>query len=119
MAMILLGAIGVAVGLTLPRSATASALVLAVAVPSLAILVLGAESLAPMHGLHRVVRLPLRSAVSATLESYWSRVAGSARGIWGRTSGVASTPREDLDDDAVAWWGSSRAEGNIEGVGTR
>src|SRR5256885_1228787 len=80
--MIALGAIGVAVGLTLPRSTTASALILAVAVPSLATIALRAESFAPTHGLHHVVRLPMRSAVSATMESFWSRVVGTTRSIW-------------------------------------
>jgi hypothetical protein len=103
---IALAAIGVAVGLTLPRSTAVSALILAVALPGLASIAVRTESFAPMHGLHRVVRLPVRSAVSATLESWWSRVVGTIRAIWSRTHRVASVPRED--DEAQAWWGSPR-----------
>jgi hypothetical protein len=80
------GAIGVAVGLMFPRNDAASALILAVAFPILATTALRAGSFTCMHGLRRVVRLPMRSAISATLESYWSRVVGTTHSMWNRTS---------------------------------
>ena len=62
---IALGAIGVAIGLALPQSTTASALTLAVAASALALIALRADPVAPSHGLRHVVRLPFPAAVAA------------------------------------------------------
>ena len=64
-----LGAVGVAVGLALPRNPTASALTLVLAAGALAAIALHADSAAPSHGLRHVVRLPIRSAVAASVAS--------------------------------------------------
>jgi hypothetical protein len=97
-----LGAVGVAVGLALPRNPTASALTLVLAVGALAAIALRADSAAPSHGLRHVVRLPIRSAVSASVASLSSRVVGTFRVIWRSTP--SAVPDAKPDSDAQAWW---------------
>ena len=80
-----LGAVGVAVGLALPRNPTASTLTLVLAVGALAAIALRADSAAPSHGLRHVVRLPIRSAVAASVASLSSRVVGTLRVMWRTT----------------------------------
>jgi hypothetical protein len=78
------GLIGAGVGTTLPQSTSASVALFALAACCLATVAWHADSLAPLHGLHRVVRLPLSASIGATLESFGSRLAGSGRGALAR-----------------------------------
>jgi hypothetical protein len=95
MVMTSIGALGLGVGLALPRSTTASALLLAVAVLSLATIGVRAEFLAPSHGLDRVVRLSTSSAVSTAIDSFWSKMVGTAKAIRHR----ALPPPTSVGDD--------------------
>jgi hypothetical protein len=81
MVMTSIGALGLGVGLALPRSTTASAFVVAVAVLSLATIGVRAESRAPGHGLHHVVRLSAPSAISTALDSFRSKIVGTALAV--------------------------------------
>ena len=63
-----LAALGLALGMALPRSTLGSLLVFVAAASCALVVVIRDETLAPTHGLHRVIRLPLRTSVSATLE---------------------------------------------------
>jgi hypothetical protein len=107
-----IAAFGVAVGMTLPRSTPASVVVLAAAVMCAAFVATGAESIAPLHGLHRVVRLPWRRSLAATLASFASRVAGSARAWFRRAPQLTPIVLDEPDDEAEAWWGASSAPPN-------
>jgi hypothetical protein len=98
-----IGALGLGIGLALPRSTTAAVALLAVAVLSLATVGARADALAPSHGLNRVVRLSTTSAVSTGFDSCWSRIAGSARTLRERVSArLVGSPPELEDDVAVA-----------------
>ncbi len=107
---VLCAALGVGVGLLLPRSTAASVVLLASAAVCLAALALHAESFAPLHGLHRVVRLPFLRSISATFASFGARVVGSLRGL-SRLRPSSSSPivLDELDEDAAAWWGPAAA----------
>jgi hypothetical protein len=101
--MLSIGALGLGVGLALPRSATFSVLLLAVAVSSLVTIGVRADAVAPSHGLTRVVRLPTASAISATLESFRSRIVGTVDSLRHRGAprrAVAVHGHADAEDDA-------------------
>jgi hypothetical protein len=99
------GAIGIAIGLALPRSATASALVLVAAAATLALIALRADAVAPSHGLRYVVRLPFPEAAATSLDSFRSRLVGSARAAW-QWKPSALPAVEEADDETEAWWGA-------------
>jgi hypothetical protein len=101
-----LAALGMAIGSALPRSTTASVLILVAAIVTLVAIALRAESVAPSHGLQHIVRLPARAAVSASVESCRSRIVGTARNLWRRAPDAASAPDIETDDEAEAWWGA-------------
>jgi hypothetical protein len=110
-----LAGLGLAIGLALPRNPFASALLSSVAIAVLVLVALRGDAVAPTHGLRHVVRLPMHSAVSATLESFWSRFMGTLRalvraliGAMPRSTPVPLELDEELDDDAAAWWGPPR-----------
>jgi hypothetical protein len=96
------GAVGLGVGLALPRSTTASVLLLAVAVSSLATIGARADSLAPGHGLNRVVRLSPTSAVSTAFDSFRSRIVGTVHIIRERVSLQLAGSAQDLEPVADA-----------------
>src|SRR6478672_1396868 len=73
-----IGVLGLGVGLALPRSITASVVLLAVAVLCLGTIGARADVLAPSHGLNRVVRLSTTSAISTAFDSFRSRIVGTA-----------------------------------------
>jgi hypothetical protein len=101
--MMSVAALGLGVGLALPRSATLSVLLLALAVASLVTIGVRAEAVAPSHGLTRVVRLPTASAISATLDSFRSRIVGTVDSLRHRGAprrAVAVHGRADAEDDA-------------------
>src|SRR5437764_3823114 len=77
--VIALAGLGMALGLALPRNPLASALLSSAAVAVLVVIALRRDAVAPTHGLRHVVRLPVQSAVSATLESLRSRFVGTIR----------------------------------------
>jgi hypothetical protein len=78
-------ALGLGTGLALPRHVAAAAALVTAAVVALVVLWARAEARAPSHGLTHVVRLPMSAAVGASIQSLWSRVAGTARAIGART----------------------------------
>src|SRR5690348_15970066 len=80
-----LAALGLALGMALPRSMLASVVILVVAVCCAAIVVMSEDAVASTHGLRRVIRFPLRTRVSATLESFWSRVTGTVGAVFARS----------------------------------
>jgi hypothetical protein len=92
-----IGALGLGVGLALPRNITASALLLAAAVLSLATIGARAEALAPSHGLNRVVRLSTISAISAALDSFRSRIVGTAHALRHRAALQPAGSAHDLE----------------------
>jgi hypothetical protein len=100
----------VAIGMSLPHSTTASVLLFVAAACCLVIVVMRDEARAPLHGLHRVIRLPFSSALSATLASFWSRVRGSARAVLGRRMQPTPLVLDEADDEAEAWWGRAAAD---------
>ena len=93
----------------LPRSTTASVVLLASAAVCLAAVALHAESFAPLHGLHRVVRLPLLRSISATVASFSARVVGSLRALRHLRPTPSAIVLDELDEDAAAWWGTTAA----------
>ena len=99
----------VAVGMSLPHSTTASVLLFLAAGGCIVIVVMRDESRAPLHGLHRVVRLPLLAALSATLASFWSRITGSAHALVGRRMQPTPIVLDEPDDEAEARWGPTAA----------
>ena len=99
----------VAIGMSLPDSTTASVLLFVAAGGCLLIVVMRDEARAPLHGLHRVVRLPLFVATSATLASFWSRLSGSARAVVGERMQPTPIVLDEPDDEAEAWWGPTAA----------
>jgi hypothetical protein len=76
-----IGMLGLGLGLALPRSTPASALLLVVAVLSLVAITARADSVAPSHGLKGVIRLPTTAAISTSLESFRARVVGTTHAI--------------------------------------
>ncbi len=102
--------LGIAVGLALPQSTTAAfVLVLCVASCMAVVTIRGTEH-APMHGLHQVVRPPLRASLSITLESIWSRAVGSAHAIARIRPHPVPLVLDEADDESAAWWGPSAAD---------
>jgi hypothetical protein len=95
----------VAIGMSLPHSTTASVLLFVAAGGCLVIVVMRDEARAPLHGLHRVVRLPFAAALAATAASFWSRVTGSLRAVLGRRMQPTPILLDEPDDEAEAWWG--------------
>ena len=113
LAIIALAGLGVAIGLALPRNPFASALLSCAAIAVLAVIALRDDAVAPTHGLHHVVRLPMRSALSATVEPFRSRFVGTLRarsralvGALPRSTPVPLDLEDELDDEAAAWWGA-------------
>ena len=94
--------IGVALGVALPQDMDASFVLLAVASGCVVLVATRRESVAAHHGLYRPVRLPVRTAISATFGSFRSRITGTARATFGRPPEV---PAQEPDDEAEAWWG--------------
>ena len=76
-----IGLLGLGVGLALPRSVPLSALLVVVAVVSLVAVTTRTDALAPSHSLSGVVRLPTTAALSATLDSFRSRIVGTTHGL--------------------------------------
>ena len=106
-----LAALGLALGMALPRSTLGSLLVFVAAASCALVVVMRDETLAPTHGLHRVIRLPLRTSVSATLESFWSRVVGTVHAVVvTRAPKPVALALDEPDEEAEAWWGSRSAE---------
>jgi hypothetical protein len=105
-----LAALGLALGMALPRSTTGSLLVFVAAASCALIVVMRDDALAPTHGLRRVIRLPLRRSVSATLESFWSRVVGTVRAVVARRPKPVALVLDEADEDAEAWWGPRSTE---------
>ncbi len=101
-----LAAFGFALGMALPRNALASGLAFVAAMCCVLVVVMRDDSIAPIHGLHRVIRLPLRQSVSATLDSFWSRIVGTARAVFTRTPRPAAVALDEPDDESEAWWGN-------------
>jgi hypothetical protein len=95
-----IGALGLGVGLVLPRSTAASVVLLAVAALCLGAIGARAEFRAPSHGLNRVVRLSTRSATSAAVDSFRSRIIGSARTIRARVSLQLAGSAPELEQGA-------------------
>ena len=60
--------------------------------------------------MHRVIRLPFRTSVSATLESFWSRLVGTVRAVVTRTPKPVALALDERDEEAEAWWGPRSAE---------
>jgi hypothetical protein len=114
LAIIALAGLGLAIGLALPRNTLASALLSSMAIAVLVVIALRGDDFAPTHGLRHVVRLPMPSAVSATLESFWSRFVGTVRGLLRalfhalpRSTPVPLDLDDEIDEEAAAWWGPS------------
>jgi hypothetical protein len=76
-----IGLLGLGVGLALPRSAPMSAFLVVVAVVSLVGITARADTRAPSHSLSGVVRLPTTAAISASVESFRARIAGTAHAL--------------------------------------
>jgi hypothetical protein len=95
-----IGALGLGIGLALPRSITASVVLLAVAVVCLGAIGARADFVAPSHGLNRVVRLSTASAISTTFDSFRSRIVGTARTIRERVSLQLPGSARDLEQGA-------------------
>jgi hypothetical protein len=99
-----IGALGLGVGLALPRSTTASVLLLAMALLGLASIGARAEFVAPSHGLTRVVRLPTTTAISAAFDSFRSKIVGTVHTIQHRAalqSAGSALDREQGADELV------------------
>jgi hypothetical protein len=96
---------GIAVGLALPQSTTAALVLVVCAACCAAIVTMRDDQRAPLHGLHEVVRLPLRHSISLTLASFWSRVVGTARSLTRRPPELVPIVLDEPDDEAEAWWG--------------
>lgn len=100
---------GVAIGMTLPSNAPASIALFTAAVACVAIVATRAEAVAPMHGLHRVVRLPFRRSLATTVASFAARVVGSVHALLPRRLELTPIVLDEADDEAEAWWGASSA----------
>jgi hypothetical protein len=98
--------IGIGVGMSLPHDHTATIVLLVASVACLVLVGGRDESVAPLHGLRRVVRLPLRAAIGATLASFRARLGGSLRAV-----GAKLRPEppplvlDEPDEESAAWWG--------------
>lgn len=99
----------VALGMVLPRSSPATVALIVVALSWLAFVALTDERIAPLHGLHRVVRLPVFTSIGATVASFRSRLAGSVRAVAGARLRPNAVVLDECDDDAAAWWGPHAA----------
>jgi hypothetical protein len=97
--------LGVALGMMLPHNRIVFFALLGVAAICVVIVIARDETHAPLHGLHRVVRLPLRRSVATTGASLRSRAAGSARAVLGSRRTPAPIVLDEPDDEAAAWWG--------------
>lgn len=75
---------GLAVGTALPRNATATIALGSLAACGLVVVVLRREAVAPLHGLHHVVRLHPAATIGAAAASYGARIVGSAHAVAGR-----------------------------------
>jgi hypothetical protein len=93
--------------MALPRSAPASIALFVLATCCLVMLALCHESVAPLHGLHRVVRLPLRRSLAATLASFASRVVGTVHALVPHRHELTPIVLDEPDEDAAEWWGPS------------
>jgi hypothetical protein len=93
-----IGALGLGVGLALPRSVTASVFLLAVALASLVTIGVRVGARAPRHSMTQVVRLPTAAAVSATVDSFRSRIIGTARAIRDRVQPQPAAESHDHDE---------------------
>ena len=100
---------GVAIGTALPQSTTASLVLLAAAACCLVIVTVRDPSLAPLHGLHRVVRLPLRRSVAVAVESLTSRLVGTLRAAFSRRPKPTPILLDEPDEEADEWWGATAA----------
>jgi hypothetical protein len=98
--------IGVAAGNALPQSTTASLALLAAAVCCLALVAMRDPSRAPLHGLHRVVRLPLRTSLGAMVESFTSRLVGTLHAVFSGRLQPTPLVLDEPDDEAEEWWGA-------------
>jgi hypothetical protein len=67
-------------------------------------------ALAPTHGLRRVIRLPFPTSMSATLESFRSRLVGTLRAVVARPPEPVVLVLDEPDEEAEAWWGSRSPE---------
>lgn len=101
-----LAAFGFALGMALPQSTLVSGLTFVAALCCVLVVVMRSESVAPIHGLRRPVRLPFHRSVSATLESFWSRIVGTVRDVFTRTPRPVALALDEPDDEAAAWWGN-------------
>jgi hypothetical protein len=104
----------VALGMWLPRNRTASVLLFAAAGCCLVVLVLLDDARAPLHGIRQVVRLPLRRSLSATFESFWSRLTGTLRASVLRRMEPTPIVLDEADDEAAAWWGPTATTAHAE-----
>mgnify|MGYP000873098681 CR=1 FL=1 len=98
-------ATGVAIGMTLPHSTTASVALLGGAAACLVLVAVRRDAVAPLHGLHRIVRLPFGTSVAATFASLWSRVAGSVGAVAQLRPRPTPLVLDEPDDEADEWWG--------------
>jgi hypothetical protein len=104
------GLLCVALGMALPHNATASVLLFAAAAGCLVVLVMRDERRAPLHGLRRVVRLPLFRSVGATAASFRARTAGTFRAVVRQRFQPTPIALDEADDEAEAWWGASNTD---------
>ena len=95
----------VALGMWLPRNRTASVLLFAAAGCCLVVLLLLDDARAPLHGIRRVVRLPLRRSLAVSFESFWSRLTGTVRASLLRRMEPTPSVLAEADDEAAAGWG--------------
>ena len=112
-----IGALGLGVGMTMPRNTIVAAVVLAAAAVSLTIMWARAEHRAPSRGLTRVVRLPTKMAVGAALDASRSRITGTARATWARVwparhEAVDAVDEADEEPDEEFWHFDVRADLN-------
>jgi len=101
--------IGIAVGTALPQSITASVALLVAAACCLAIVLMRDPFRAPLHGLHWVVRLPLRTSVAVMVESFRSRLVGTLRAALRPRPQPTPIVLDEPDDEAEEWWGATAA----------
>src|SRR6476619_3327179 len=105
-----LAALGLALGMALPRNTIGSLLVFVAAASCALVVVMRDGALAPTHGLRRVIRLPFPTSMSATLESFRSRLVGTLRAVVARPPEPVVLVLDEPDEEAEAWWGSRSPE---------